>query len=66
ETENIHPSDDDFLAKVRELATVYNTDEQAIFQQISKNPGLAQGISHQIMTQKVVQFLLDNNEVKYI
>ncbi|EKE03091.1 MAG: hypothetical protein ACD_20C00261G0001 [uncultured bacterium] len=65
-TENIHPSDDDFLAKVRELATVYNTDEQAIFQQISKNPGLAQGISHQIMTQKVVQFLLDNNEVKYI
>ncbi|OGI23628.1 MAG: trigger factor [Candidatus Melainabacteria bacterium RIFOXYA12_FULL_32_12] len=65
-TENIHPSDEDFLAKVRELATVYNTDEQTVFQQISKNPGLAQGISHQIMTQKVVQFLLDNNEVKYI
>lgn len=64
--EDLQLTDEDFITQVREMATAYNTDEQTIFQHISKNPGLAQAISHQVMTQKVVQFLLDNNEVKYI
>lgn len=64
--ENIQIKDDEFVAKVRELAAVYNTDEKVIFRQISENPELAQTISHQVMTQKIIQFLLDNNEVKYI
>jgi len=64
--EDLHINDEDFLTKVRELATTYNSDEKTVFKQISENQGLANAISHQIITQKIVQFLLDNNEVKYI
>ena len=50
--ENIQITDDDFMEKVRELATVYTTDEQTVFKQLSQNPGLAQGLSQQILRSK--------------
>jgi len=64
--ENIQLNDEDFVTRVKELAAVYNTDEKTIFKQISQNPGFAQGISQQIMGQKIVKFLVENNDVKYI
>lgn len=64
--ESLQLNDEDFITRVKELATVYNTDEKTVFKQISQNPGLAQSLSQQIMGQKIVKFLLDNNEVKYI
>jgi len=64
--ENIQLNDEDFVTRVKELATVYNTDDKTIFKQISQNPGFAQAISQQIMGQKIVKFLVENNDVKYI
>ena len=64
--EDIRISDEDFMEKVRELGSAYNTDEKTVFKQLSQNPGLAQGLSQQILGQKIIKFLLDNNEVKYI
>ncbi len=65
-TENIQISESDFLEKIKELARVYNTDEKAIYEQMTQNPTLAQGIAQQAMSQKILNYLIENNEVKYI
>ena len=65
-TENIQLSEEDFLEKVKELARSYNSDEKVIYEQMAQNPALAQGLSQQIMSQKIINYLLENNEVKYI
>jgi trigger factor len=64
--ENIQLSEDDFTEKVKELARVYNSEEKAIYEQMAQAPALAQGLSQQIMSRKIVDYLLQNNEVKYI
>jgi len=65
-TENIQLTEEDFLEKVKELARAYNSEEKAIYEQMAQNPTLAQGLSQQIMSQKIINYLLENNEVKYI
>lgn len=65
-TENIQLTEEDFAEKVRELARVYNSEEKVIYEQMAQNPALAQGLSQQIMSQKIINYLLENNEVKYI
>ncbi len=65
-TENIQLSEEDFAEKVKELARVYNSEEKVIYEQMAQNPALAQGLSQQIMSQKIINYLLENNEVKYI
>ena len=65
-TENIQVSDEEMIEKVKELANLYATDEKTVLNRISESPALANSISHQIMTQKVISFLLSNNEIKYI
>lgn len=64
--ENISLTDDDFGQKVKELAQAYNTEEMKIYEHMSQNPSLAQSLSQQIMSQKIINYLLENNEVKYI
>ncbi|MEI7474311.1 MAG: trigger factor [bacterium] len=64
--ENITIDDEELLEKVREIAVMYNTDEKNLLSQMSKNSNLVQSLTHQIMGQKILKFLLDNNEVKYI
>lgn len=65
-TEDLKLTDEDFQKKVKELAETYNTDEKNVYKQFSQNPSLAQSFSQQIMGQKIIDFLLENNEVKYI
>ncbi len=64
--ENLQLKDNDFVDRVKDLSTLYNTDEESVFKHISQNPDLAQTLSQQIMGQKVVDFLVENNEIKYI
>ena len=66
QAENITLNDEDFTQKVQELAAAYNSDMNKIYEQMSQNPSLAQGLSQQIISQKIVNYLLENNEVKYI
>jgi len=65
-TENIQLTEEDFSEKVKELARTYNSDEKVIYEQMAQNPALAQSLSQQIMSQKIINYLLENNEVKYI
>lgn len=65
-TENIQLTEEDFSEKVKELARAYNSEEKIIYEQMAQNPALAQGLSQQIMSQKIINYLLENNEVKYI
>lgn len=65
-TENIQLSEEDFAEKVKELARAYNSEEKIIYEQMTQNPALAQGLSQQIMSHKIINYLLENNEVKYI
>lgn len=64
--ENLQIKDEDFQAKVVEMASMYRTDDSTIYKQIAQNPALAQSISQQILGQKVVNFLYENNEIKYV
>jgi trigger factor len=64
--ENIELTEADFSEKVKELATVYNSEEKAIYEQMTQNPLLAQGLAQQVMSRKILDYLLENNEVKYI
>lgn len=64
--ENISINDEEILEKIREIAVMYNTEEKNLLAQMSKNSNLVQSLTHQIMGQKILKFLLDNNEVKYI
>lgn len=65
-TENIQLTEEDFSEKVKELARAYNSEEKVIYEQMAQNPALAQGLSQQIMSRKIINYLLENNEVKYI
>ncbi|MEI8388248.1 MAG: trigger factor [bacterium] len=65
-TENLQLTEEDFAEKVKELARVYNSDEKAIYEQMAQSPAIAQGLSQQIMSQKIINYLVENNEVKYI
>ena len=64
--ENIQLNEQDFSQKIKELANMYNSEETAIYEQMSQNAALAQSLSQQIMSQKISNYLLENNEVKYI
>jgi len=64
--ENIQISESDFTEKISEIARVYNSEEKPIYDQMRQNPSLAQGIAQQVMSQKILNFLVENNEVKYI
>ncbi len=64
--ENVTITDEDYVNRVKELANLYNTNEKVVFDQLSQNANLAQALAQQIMTQKIIKFLYDNNEVKYV
>ena len=64
--ENIQVLPQDLDEKIAELAMMYQTDKNAIFKEISKNPMMIQSLSQQALSQKVTRFLLDNNNVKFV
>ena len=64
--EDIKVSDDDFTAKVSELAAMYNTDEKTIYKQMAQNHGMAQVLTQQLLGQNITKFLVENNEVKFV
>lgn len=64
--ENIQVSAQDLDQKIAEMASLYQTDKETIFKEIRKNTALIQSLSQQAMSQKVTQFLLDNNKIKFV
>jgi len=64
--ENIQVTGEDLEQKIAELATMYQTDKGTIFKEITKNSAMIQSLTQQALNQKVTQFLLDNNNVKFV
>lgn len=64
--ENIQVTAEDLDQKIGEMANIYQTDKDTIFKEIRKNTALIQSLSQQALSQKVTQFLLDNNKIKFV
>lgn len=64
--EKIMIDDKDFQEHIKELAQAYKTEEKEIYKQISQAPEFAQMFSQQILGQKIVKFVKENNEVKFV
>lgn len=65
-TEDIKIDDAAVENKIKEMARMYNTEEKAIYAQISKNPPILQSIIQQIISQNIVDFLVENNKINYV
>ena len=64
--ENINVSPSDLENKIEEISKAYNTDKNLILEEIRKNSAIIGGITQQVLNDKVTQFLVDNNNVKYV
>lgn len=64
--ENIQVTPEDLEQKLGELAAMYQTDKGTIFKKIAKNTAMIQSLSQQALSQKVTQFLLNNNKIKFV
>lgn len=64
--ENIQVTAEDLDQKIAEMASLYQTDKNTIFNEIRKNSALIQSLSQQALSQKVTKFLIDNNKIKFV
>ena len=65
-TESIELTDEDFGSRVEELAKVYKTDKKSVLKHISSNQGMAQFLSQQIISHKVLEKLCEYVEINYV
>ena len=63
--ENIKLEDDAIEKKVSEMAKMYNTDEKTVYNQMSKNPQILQSLIQQLISQNIIDFLVEN-KVNYV
>ncbi len=64
--ENINMSTDDMQAKVAEMQYAYGMDKTEVMKQLATNPTMLSAISQQILSEKVTNFLLENNTMNYV
>ena len=64
--EKISLAQEDIAHKFNQLGAAYGLSQQDIVKQISKNPEILSSLSQQAMNDKVKQFLMDNNKIKYV
>lgn len=65
-TENIELTDKDFGNRVNEIAKAYKTDEKSVLKHLSTNQGMAQFLSQQIISNKVLEKLCEYVEITYV
>ncbi len=66
EAENIKVEPSDFTAKLSSMAQIYNMDTKTMLKEMGSNPQILNQISQQVLTEKVVEFLLANNTIKFV
>ena len=64
--ENISVAQDDMNAKLDSLSTVYQMDKESFARYIMQNPGMINNISQQILNEKVIDFLVENNKINFV
>ncbi len=66
EAEELKVEPADFTAKLSSMAQVYNMDPKSMLKEMGSNPHMLNQISQQVLTEKVVEFLLANNTIKFV
>lgn len=64
--EEIELTDEDFDHRVEELANSYNTDKADVIKHLATNRGMAQHLSQQIISNKVLEKLTEYVEINYV
>jgi trigger factor len=64
--EAIELTDQDFTNRVDEIAKAYKTDQKSILKHLSSNAGMAQYMSQQIISNKVLEKLSEYVEINYV
>ena len=64
--ENIKVEPADFDEKLESLATMYQMDRETFAKYMMKNPGMLNGLSQQVLNEKVMKFLAENNTVNFV
>ncbi len=62
--ENIEVTPQDVEKKFADLAKMYGTDTKTLINQFKGNPNVIYSITQQVLTEKVMEFLTNNNTVK--
>ena len=62
--ENIKIEQGDFLTQIQEIARMYGSSANSIFEEMKKNPSSFAFLSQQIATKKVNKLLLSSNKFK--
>lgn len=64
--ENISMTPDDMTAKVAEMQSTYGLEKTEVMRQLAMNPTMLSAVSQQILSEKVTDFLLQNNKMNYV
>lgn len=64
--ENIKVEPADFDEKLESLAAMYQMDRETFAKYMMKNPGMLNGLSQQVLNEKVMKFLVENNKVNFV
>ncbi|MCM1266042.1 MAG: hypothetical protein NC200_07570, partial [Candidatus Gastranaerophilales bacterium] len=52
--------------KLDSLSAVYQMDKETFAKYMFQNPGMINNISQQILNEKVINFLVENNKVNFV
>ena len=64
--ENIVVDQKSLTAKLDSLSAMYQMDKETFAQYMFQNPSMMNNISQQILNEKVISFLVENNTIKYL
>ena len=64
--ENISVDQASLTAKLDSLSAMYQMDRETFAKYMFQNPGMMNNISQQILNEKVISFLVENNTFNYV
>lgn len=64
--ENITVDQQSMSDKLESLSAVYQMDKETFAKYMFQNPGMINNISQQILNEKVISFLVENNKVNFV
>ena len=66
ELEELKVTAEDFTQKIEMMKSVYNMDSKSLLSNLQGNPAFITELNQQILNEKVLNFLVENNTVKFV
>lgn len=63
--EDIKIDQNDIEKRFKEIESAYRLDRQTFLNQLKQNPDMFGALSHQALTEKVIDFLMNNNKIEF-